>query len=240
MASENLIEICGTVVVPACVGADEGAPHMGVRIQLGTEEDKVIMAAWHCQTYGAEMPFSLLLDRNSLPEGAEPTLVASYGTGVQHDADAATLCMPLDVSHPQATSQRVLAIPALPGQPAGQGEAGRSPAIITLENTVEIPDEALRPQALLTLGLYRTQEDGHSNRGSSYIAGTALWPTQGTLTLNTYLDGNTVDPDEPLQLRVAYYDPQTMIPYAGRNLRNLTLASIAELDVITLRAPRRS
>lgn len=78
----------------------------------------------------------------------------------------------------------------------------------------------------MTFGLYRTQEDGYSNRSSSYIAGAALWPTHGPVTLTTYLDGNTVNDDEPLHLRVAYYDPHTMTPYAGRTLRGLTLQAL--------------
>ena len=60
------------------------------------------------------------------------------------------------------------------------------------------------------------------------------------MTLTTYLDGNTVNDDEPLHLRVAYYDPHTMTPYAGRTLRGLTLQSVTELEAISLRPPRRS
>ncbi|WP_085587658.1 hypothetical protein [Pseudomonas sp. B14(2017)] len=237
MLPANFIEICGTVVVPSCIHTAEGAPHVGVRVQLGTDENKIILATWGCQTLGATMPFSLLLDRNSLPEGAKPTLVASYGVGVNEEPNDLNLSMPLEIDQPEPNPPMVLRIPAQPGE---QGQPPLSPAIIEMKNIIEIPEELLKRQALMTLGLYRTQEDGYSNRSSSYIAGATLWPTQAPLTLTTYLDGNTVNDDEPLLLRVAYYDPQTMTPYAGRTLRGLTLPSITELEPISLRPPRRS
>ncbi|MBH3379027.1 hypothetical protein I5R98_10625 [Pseudomonas asiatica] len=237
MLPANFIEIRGTVLVPSCIHTAEGAPHLGVRVQLGTDENKIILAAWGCQTLGVAMPFNLLLDRNSLPKGAEPTLVASYGVGVNEEPNSLSLSMPLAIDQPEPNPPMVLRIPAQPGE---QSQQPLSPAIIEMKNIIEIPEELLRPQALMTFGLYRTQEDGYSNRSSSYIAGAALWPTQGPVTLTTYLDGNTVNDDEPLHLRVAYYDPHTMTPYAGRTLRGLTLQSVTELEAISLRPPRRS
>ncbi|MFJ4384636.1 hypothetical protein ACIP02_09830 [Pseudomonas sp. NPDC089408] len=240
MSLENQIEICGTVTVPSCIAAAEGAPHIGVRVVIGTGEDRVIMAAWGCQTFASQMPFSLLLDCNSLPEGAEPTLMASYGVRVNDEQSGYTLSMPLDVERPGSSVSMDLAIPGPSAQPGGQGEPTEPAAIIELKHTLEIPEAFLQPQALLTLGVYKTQEDGRINSTSSYIGGTVLWPTQGTLALTTYLDGNAVHEDDQLQLRVAYYDPQTMTPYAGKTLRDLTLADLAEQDAITLRPPRRS
>lgn len=237
MLPANFMEICGTVAIPSCVHTAEGAPHLGVRVQSGTDENKIILATWGCQTLGVAMPFSLLLDRNSLPEGAEPTLVASYGVGVNGEPDGLNLSIPLQVDQPGPIPPMALEIPTQPGE---QGQPPLPPAIIEMKNIIEIPEALLRPQALMTLGLYRIQENGYSNRSSSYIAGAALWPTQPHLTLTTYLDGNTVNDDEPLLLRVAYYDPQTMTPYAGRTLRGLTLPSVTELETISLRPPRRS
>lgn len=240
MPPKNLIEFCGNIVVPSCIQTAEGAPHIGVRVQIGTGEDKVIMAAWGCQTFGCQMPFSLLLDYNSLPEGVEPTLEASYGRHVNDEQSGFTLSMPLEAGRLASSSSMDLAIPGPSGLPGERGEPPQPPAIIEMKNTIQIPEAFLQPQALMTLGLYRTQENGFSNRSSSYIGGTVLWPTQDTLALTTYLDGNTVRDNEQLHLRVAYYDPQTMTPYAGKTLRGLTLSDLAELDAITLRPPRRS
>lgn len=237
MLTAHFIEICGTVAIPSCIRTAEGAPHLGVRIQLGTDENKITLANWGCQTLGAAMPFSLLLDRNSLPEGAEPTLVASYGVGVNGEPNGLNLSIPLQVDQPGPIPPMALKMPTQPGE---QGQPPLSPAIIEMKHSIEIPEALLRPQTLMTLGLYRIQENGYSNRSSSYIAGAALWPTQAPLTLTTYLDGNTINDDEPLLLRVAYYDPQTMTPYAGRTLRGLSLAGVTELETISLRPPRRS
>lgn len=46
MLPANFIEIRGTVLVPSCIHTAEGAPHLGVRVQLGTDENKIILAAW--------------------------------------------------------------------------------------------------------------------------------------------------------------------------------------------------